>query len=623
MKNLIKNFAIILIVFLVLSGIFTLFSSPFEEKTEMSLSQVVEKINKGEIKNIVVSGNELEITLQEDKKAFSNKETESALSESLINYGVDQEKLKLVEVKTKEKGDIWNWLMPLLLILPIFIFGFFFWTILRQAKGGAMQAFDFTKARARLFGAEGHSKERITFKDVAGLKEAKEELMEIVDFLKNPKKFLQMGARIPRGVLLMGSPGTGKTLLARAVAGEAHVPFFHISGSEFVEMFVGVGASRVRDLFTTAKKAAPSIIFIDELDAIGRHRGAGLGGGHDEREQTLNQILVEMDGFERDTKLIVCAATNRPDVLDPALLRPGRFDRRVILDLPDINDREEVLKIHCQGKPLSSDSNLREVAERTPGFSGADLANVVNEAAILAARKNKQQVFQQELLESIEKVLLGPERKSHILSKKEKEIAAYHEAGHALVSESMEGTEPVRKISIVARGMAAGYTITTPKEEKRIRSKTEFLAEMATLLAGYCTEKLKFKEITTGAANDLERASQIARKLVKEYGMSSLGPISFGEKEEMVFLGKEISEQRNYSEEIAGQIDKEVEKFIKDAESQAISILTKKKALLEKIAKKLIEKETIEKEEFEEILGKNIKKPVRKEKTAKLKIKSF
>ncbi len=628
MKSLIKNFAIILIIFLVLSSIFTFFSSPFEEKTELSLSQVVKGINEGNIKKIVVSGNDLEITYQDDAKAFSTKEAEAALSQSLINYGVNEEKLRSVNVETKEKSDIWSWLMPLLLILPLLVFGIFFWMIFRQARGGAMQAFDFTKARARLFGAEGHPKEKITFKDVAGLKEAKEELLEIVDFLKNPKKFLQMGARIPRGVLLMGSPGTGKTLLARAVAGEAHVPFFHISGSEFVEMFVGVGASRVRDLFTTAKKSAPAIIFIDELDAIGRHRGAGLGGGHDEREQTLNQILVEMDGFERDTKLIVCAATNRPDVLDPALLRPGRFDRRVVLDLPDINDREEVLKIHCQGKPLNLDINLREVAERTPGFSGADLANVVNEAAILAARKNKQQIFQQELLESIEKVLLGPERKSHVLSKKEKEIAAFHEAGHALVSDSLAGTEPVRKISIVARGMAAGYTLKMPMEERSIKTKSEFLAEMATLLAGYCAEKLKFKEITTGAANDLERASQLARKLVKEYGMSSLGPISFGEKEEFVFLEKEISEQRNYSEEIAGQIDKEVEKFIRNAEDQASKILTKKKALLEKIAKTLIEKETIERDEFETLLGKKKAKKEKtvfqkKEKTAKLKIKSL
>jgi len=498
--------------------------------------------------------------------------------------------------------------------------------IFRQAKTGAMQAFDFSKARARLFGAEGHSKEKITFEDVAGLKEAKEELKEIVDFLKNPKKYLQIGARIPRGVLLLGPAGVGKTLLARAVAGEANVPFFSISGSEFVEMFVGVGAGRVRDLFSTAKKAAPAILFIDELDAVGRHRGAGLGGGHDEREQTLNQILVEMDGFERETKVIVMSATNRGDILDPALLRPGRFDRKVVLDLPDINDREEILRIHCRGKPLALNVNLREIAERTPGFSGADLANLVNEAAIFAARRNKHQVFQEELLESIEKVLLGPERKSHILSKKEKEIAAYHEAGHALVSSSLSEAEPVRKISIIARGPAAGYTLKMPKEERKIKTKSEFLAEMATLLGGYCAEKLKFGEITTGAANDLERASELARKLVKEYGMSSLGPVSFGEKEELVFLGKEISEQRNYSEKVAAQIDREVSKFIKNAESQARKILLKKKKLLEKVAKILIAKETIERGEFEKLTGRGTEiKPkkllIKKGKSIKVKIR--
>jgi len=612
----------------VISGIFTLFSRPFEKEKELSLTQLVEEINQGNIKKITVAGNELQITYQDDSTAISRKETEAALSQSLINYGVDAEKLKAVEIETKEAQDTWSWLTPLLFILfPLLIFGLFFWMIFRQAKTGAMQAFDFTKAKARLFGAEGHDKEKITFKDVAGLIEAKQELVEVVDFLKNPKKFLSMGARIPRGVLLMGPPGTGKTLIARAVAGESNVPFFHISGSEFVEMFVGVGAGRVRDLFNTAKKAAPAIIFIDELDAIGRHRGAGLGGGHDEREQTLNQILVEMDGFERDTNVIVVAATNRPDVLDPALLRPGRFDRRVILDLPDVNDRESVLKIHCQGKPLALNTNLREVAERTPGFSGADLASVVNEAAILAARRDKHQIFQEEFLESIEKVLLGPERKSHILSKKEKEIAAFHEAGHAIVGTFSPYAEPIRKISIVSRGLAAGYTVKMPREERRIKSKTEFLAELATLLGGYVAEKIKFGELTTGASNDLERASQLARKLIKEYGMSSLGPIYFGEKEELVFLGKEISEQRNYSEKVAAQIDKEVEKFIREAENRAKKILSKKKNLLAKIAKTLIEKETIEREEFENLISskktEKVKPLPRRGKSVKVKIKQI
>ena len=609
MKNLVKKIVFILLIFIIISAVFTLFSQPFKKEGEISLSQLIEDINQEKIKKITVSGAELSVLYQDETEVKSRKETESSLSESLINLGVSAEKLAKLEIETKKEQGTWIWLGPVLIFgLPLLLFGFFFFFIFRQAKAGATQAFSFTKARARLSGAEGHPKEKITFKDVAGLKEAKEELKEIVDFLKNPKKYLKMGARIPRGVLLMGPAGTGKTLLARAVAGQANVPFFSISGSEFVEMFVGVGAGRVRDLFSTAKKSAPSIIFIDEPDAIGRHRGAGLGGGHDEREQTLNQILVEMDGFERETNVIIISATNRPDILDPALLRPGRFDRKVVLDLPDINGREEILKIHCREKPLASNVNLREVAERTPGFSGADIANVANEAAILAARRNKNQVYQEEFLESIEKILLGPERKSHILSKKEKEIAAFHEAGHALVSASLPKTEPIRKISIIARGMAAGYTLKMPIEERRIKTKTEFLSELATLLGGYCAEKIKFKEITTGAGNDLKRASDLARKLVKEYGMSSLGPISFGEKEELVFLGKEISEQRNYSEEIAAQIDKEVEKFIRNAEKEATKVLTKRKKLLSKIAETLITKETIEREEFEALMGKKAEK---------------
>ena len=606
MKSLVKNFIVIFLVFLVVSGFFALLYSPFEQKKEVPLSQVVEDINQGKIKKIVISGNNLALTYQDNTQAQSKKEVELALSQSLINYGTQPQALKNVEIESREERGLAFWLGPIsLLFFPLLIFGLFFWMIFRQAKIGAMQAFRFSKARARLFGAEGHPKEKVTFKDVAGLTEAKEELKEIVEFLRKPKKFLSIGAKIPRGVLLMGPPGTGKTLLSRAVAGEAHVPFFSISGSEFVEMFVGVGAARTRDLFATAKKAAPSILFIDELDAVGRHRGAGLGGGHDEREQTLNQILTEMDGFERDTNVIVMAATNRPDVLDPALLRPGRFDRRVVLDLPDINDREEILKIHVKGKPLSLDVKLREVAERTPGFSGADLANLVNEAAILAARKNQKEIHQIELLESIDKVLLGPERKSHILSKKEKEIAAFHEAGHALVASMLPAAEPIRKISIVARGRAAGYTLKLPTHERRLKTKSEFLSDLAAMLGGYTAEKLVFKEITTGAANDLEKASALARKLVKEYGMSDkLGPVAFGEKEELVFLGKELGEQRNYSEKVAAQIDAEVSRFIKDAESTAKKILKRKRKLLDKIAKTLIKKETIEREEFEKLIKK-------------------
>jgi len=629
MKNLIKNIAIVLLIFLTISGIFSLMSAPFEGTKEISLTELVEEINQGQIKKIIIRDSELEIIYQNNSKAHSRKEAETGLSQSLLNYGTNQEKLSKVNIEIKKEGGIGILLGQILWLLPFLFFIFLFWMLFKQARTGVTQAFDFTRARARLFGAEGHPKEKITFKDVAGLKEAKEELKEVVDFLKNPKKFLIMGAQIPRGVLLLGPPGCGKTMLARAVAGESNVPFFHTSGSSFIELFVGVGSSRVRDLFATAKKSAPSILFIDELDAIGRLRGAGFSGGHDEREQTLNQILVEMDGFERNTNVIVLAATNRGDVLDPALLRPGRFDRRIVLDLPDINDREEILRIHSRGKPLALNVNLREVAERTPGFSGADLANLANEAAILAARRNKNQIFQEEFLESIEKVLLGPERKSHILSKKEKEIAAYHESGHALVASSLPASEPVRKISIIARGMAAGYTLKMPSEERKIKTKSEFVAEMATLLGGYCAEKIKFNEITTGAANDLERASQLARKLVKEYGMSSLGPISFGEKEELLFLGKEFGEERNYSEKMAAQIDKEVARFIKEAETTAKEILSKKKNLLEKIAQTLIEKETIEKEEFEKLVKGKInssrakKNLAKKEKSVKVEIKQL
>jgi cell division protease FtsH len=605
MKNLTKNFITILFIFLLISAVFSLFYQPFEEVKELSFSQLVGDINQGEIKKIIVAGNKLDIVYQDDSLAKSRKENEIAISQSLINYGVEQDKLISVELEIKDAGGAWVWLGPILFsIVPVLILVFFFWSIFKQSKTGAMQAFDFTKSKARLLGADGQAKEKTAFKDVAGLKEAKEELKEVVDFLKHPRKFLRMGAKIPRGVLLVGPSGVGKTLLARAISGEADVPFFHTSGSSFVELFVGTGAARIRDLFTRAKKHAPCIIFVDELDAVGRMRGAGIGGGHDEREQTLNQLLVEMDGFEKNANVIVISATNRPDILDSALLRPGRFDRVIVLDLPDISDREEILKIHSINKPFSKDVHLREIAERTPGFSGADLANVMNEAAILAARRNKTKIFQQEIFESIEKVLLGPERKSHILNKKEKEIAAYHEAGHALVSAFSPDTEPIRKISIIARGFAAGYTLRMPKEDRRMKTRTEFLSELSTLLGGYSAEKLKFKEITTGASDDLKKASSLARKLVKNYGMSSLGPISFGGKEELIFLGREISEQRNYSEKVAALIDKEVSKFIKEAEKRAKKILIKRKRLLDKIAKTLIDKEIIEKEEFERLIGK-------------------
>jgi len=607
MNQLLKNFILIILVFLALGAIFSLFSGPSQKVPEISITQLASDINQGKVKKITETGDGLSIDYKDNTTSTSQKETNVSLNDSLVNYGADKTKLAGIEIDVQQQQEsLWSWLTPLLVfgILPLILFAVFFFMIFRQAKTGAVQTFDFTKSRARLFGAEGHPRDKATFKDVAGLHEAKEELKEIVDFLKFPKKYLAMGAKIPRGVLLLGPAGVGKTLLARAVAGEANVPFFSISGSEFVEMFVGVGSARVRDLFTTAKKHSPSIIFIDELDAIGRQRGAGIGGGHDEREQTLNQILVEMDGFDKETNVIVMAATNRGDILDSALLRPGRFDRKIILDPPDVHGRTEVLQIHCKGKPLDEGVNLKEIAERTPGFTGADLENVANEAALLAARRNKTKIFQEEFLEAIEKVLLGPERKSHILSKEEKKIAAYHEAGHALVSSFLPDTEPVRKISIIARGMAAGYTLQTPSEVRKLKSKTSFLSEMATLLGGYCAEKLVFNEITTGASNDLIRASDLARKLVKEYGMSDLGPVSFGEKDDLVFLGREISEQRNYSEKVATKIDEEVDKFIKDAEKQANDVLNKKRKLLDKIAETLVEKETIEREEFEKIIKK-------------------
>ncbi|MEK7162629.1 MAG: ATP-dependent zinc metalloprotease FtsH [Patescibacteria group bacterium] len=606
MNPLIKNFIFVVLILLAVGGIFSLLYLPAQTPNEISATQLVSDINQSKVKKVTVFGDSLDIIYNDNKTATSMKESNTSITDLLANLGVNKDNLQKVQIDVQPaKQDLWSWLTPLLIfgILPLVFFGLIFWMMFKQAKTGAMQAFDFTKARARIFGAEGHGKEKITFKDVAGLKEAKEELVEIVDFLKFPKKYLAMGAKIPRGVLLVGGAGVGKTLLARAVAGEANVPFLSISGSEFVEMFVGVGSARVRDLFSMAKKSAPSIVFIDELDAIGRHRGAGIGGGHDEREQTLNQILVEMDGFEKETGVIILAATNRPDILDPALLRPGRFDRKIVLDFPDVHDREEILKIHSKTKPLAKGVDFKETAERTPGFSGADLANVANEAALLAARQNKTEIHQKDFLEAIEKVLLGPERKSHILSKKEKEIAAFHEAGHALVSTFLPDTEPIRKISIIARGMAAGYTLQVPSEERKMKTKTGFMSEIATLLGGCTAEKIKFGEMTTGASNDLSRASEMARKLVKEYGMSSLGPISFGEKEELVFLGKEISEQRNYSEKIAERIDEEVEIIIKNCQKMAEAVLLKRKNLLDKVAKNLIEKEIIEREEFEKLIG--------------------
>lgn len=603
-----KNFLSIILLLLVVSILFSFFFSPQEKTKQIPFTQLVTDINQGKVKQITVTQDNLNIVYKNGEKASSMKEAETSLSQSLINYGVNKDKIDSVKIAIKSGQTAWSWLGPVIIfgILPLLVFIFFFGAILKQTKGGAMQAFNFAKAKPRLSGVGQTNQEKVTFDDVGGLQEAKEELKEIVDFLKNPQKYLKIGARIPRGVLLIGAPGTGKTLLAKAVASEAHVPFYSISGSEFIELFVGVGSARVRDLFATARKHQPSIIFIDELDAIGRSRGPGIGGGYEEREQTLNQILSEMDGFQKNSTCIVLGATNRPEILDAALLRPGRFDRRIVLDLPDLKSRIQILKIHCRNKPLDKKVDIQEIAERTPGFSGADLSNLVNEAALLAAQRNKTKIDQTEFLESIEKVMLGPERKSHILSKEEKRISAYHEAGHAIVTTFCPPhEEPVRKVSIVARGLAAGYTLKSPQEEKHLKTKEEFMAEISTLLGGYCAEKLIFGQVTTGATNDLKQASLLARKLVKDYGMSKLGPITFGEKEELSFLGKEFEERKNYSEKIAEKIDEEVSKIILKAEKQATEILKRKKKALVRVAKVLIKKETIEKEEFEKLVKDN------------------
>jgi cell division protease FtsH len=604
MDKLLKNLAIVVFIFLLISGVMVLYSAPAQKPKNISLSELVTQINEGKVKDISVSNDNLSINLNDNTKEISVKEQQGSLTDSLNNYGVDKAKLQQVKIDITQESGYSSFLKGFLLpvILPFLIIGAFIWFMMRQAQKGNSQALSFGLSKARMVDPKDKNK-RILFKDVAGAKEAKEELMEVVDFLKHPKKFIAIGAKIPKGVLLLGQPGTGKTLIAKAVAGEAGVPFFNISGSEFVEMFVGVGASRVRDLFKQAKKSAPAIVFIDEIDAVGRHRGAGLGGGHDEREQTLNQILVEMDGFESNTSVIVIAATNRPDVLDPALLRPGRFDRRVVMDLPDINEREEILKIHMQGKPLEESINVRTLAERTPGFSGADLANLVNEAAILTVRRTKKLIGEDELKVSIEKVMLGPERRSKVINTKEKEIIAYHEAGHALVAAMLPNADPVQKISIISRGQAGGYTLSVPTEDKSLHSKAFFIDELATFLGGHISEKLQYGDVTTGASNDLERATHMARNMVTRYGMSNLGPRTFGKKEELIFLGREINEEKDYSENTAQAIDSEVSLFIMDAAKTAEKILVENKKILQKIVDVLLEKETIELDEFNEIVG--------------------
>jgi cell division protease FtsH len=589
-----RNIWYFILIALFLVSLYSLFGQKISKPETVEISKVVEQVQKQEVDKITVESNKLTILLKDNKQEIAYKEEGAKLSD----YGITADKVK-IDVKGESKSGLWMGILYSFLPVLIII-GFFYW-MMRQASVGGRQALSFGETRARLFGP---GKTKVTFSDVAGLKEAKQELVEVVEFLKNPGKFRSLGAEIPRGVLLTGPSGTGKTLLAKAVAGEAGVPFFSISASEFVEMFVGVGASRVRSTFQKAKRNAPSIIYIDELDAIGRVRGAGIGGGHDEREQTLNQILVEMDGFETDTRVVVLAATNRPDILDPALLRPGRFDRKIVLDLPDVKEREEILKIHTRGKPLESNVNLERIAKITAGFSGADLRNLTNEAAILAARRNKKKISQNELEESIEKVLLGPERKSHLLSEKEKKITAYHETGHALLSHLLPNCDPVHKISIISRGPAAGYTWSLPTEDKKLHSKAEFEDNLVALLGGRTAEELIFgkNEITTGAQNDLKRATKIAKDMITQYGMSEkLGPITWGEKEELTFLGKELGEQKTYSEETASKIDLEVRNIIEKASKKAKAILSKKKSLLKKVAEKLIKEETLEGDEIERL----------------------
>lgn len=603
MKKLTKNIIISVLVFLTIISLFSFYVTPQEEVTKLNIVAMVEKINNQEVKSISVVGeNKVVLTLTDDSIAEVRKESSVSLGELLNNYNVDPEKLAAVSVTVEEESALEPLLYAILPFLITFlIIGVFLYFMMRQVQGSNNRAMTFGQSKAREITPQD-KRNRMTFRDVAGVKEAKEELAEVVEFLKNPKKFLNLGARIPRGVLLLGPPGVGKTLLARAVAGEADVPFYNISGSEFVEMFVGVGASRVRDLFRKAKKNAPCIVFIDELDAVGRQRGAGVGGGNDEREQTLNQILVEMDGFEVGTNVIVLAATNRPDILDAALMRPGRFDRRIILDAPSINDREEILKVHARKKPFASDINLRRIAERTPGFTGADLNNLLNESAILAARKDQKKIEMIDILESIERQILGPERKSHILSAEEKKITAYHEAGHALVAHMLPNADPVQKVSIISRGQAAGYTLKMPDRDKYLHKKAEFIDELAVLVAGFVTEQKIFGDVTTGASNDLKEATRIARGLIMQYGMSEvLGPRTFGKRQELIFLGKEITDQRDYSEKVAEQIDGEIRKFFDNAIKTATEIITTHNDKLVAIANTLLEKETLEKEAFEAI----------------------
>ncbi len=611
-----NSFIYLLILVAVIAVVFAFFSGG-NSKDKIAFGQVIEDAKAGKVEQIEVDGRKVTATyygkdknnkaIVQEAKIGSRTDVDTLLTAADVPLTKQGEGRAGVDLKFKESGGFGPWLSLLLNLLPFLLFGLFLLLIMRQAQGSNSQAMSFGKSRARLFTG---SKVTVSFGDVAGVDEAKEELAEVVEFLKYPEKFAALGARIPKGVLLVGPPGTGKTLLSRAVAGEAGVPFFSISGSEFVEMFVGVGASRVRDLFDQAKKNAPCIVFVDEIDAVGRQRGAGLGGSHDEREQTLNQILVEMDGFDTGTNVIVLAATNRPDILDPALLRPGRFDRKVILDAPDVKGREAILNVHTKGKPIAEDVKIPVVAKSTPGFSGADLANLVNEAAILAARRNKKIIGMSEFTEAVDRVSMGPERKSRVMSEREKKLTAYHEGGHTICAFFLKDHDPVQKVTVVSRGMAGGYTRFLPEEETHYRTPSQFKAQLCSALGGHAAEELVFQEASTGPSNDIEQVTRIARAMVTRWGMSSrLGPRTFGRSEELIFLGREISETRNYSEKIAEEIDDEVRRLIEEAQERARAILRERRPLLDKLVSVLMEVETLEGDALTRLLSSDPNEP--------------
>ncbi len=589
------GFIYVLLIIALIMVLYSVLTSERQVET-IPLPQLAADIQSNKISEIVVQGDDMRAIYTDGSVQMARKETGATLIEQLRTLGVSDEQLAQINYRVETPTDwttIINAIFTIIGIIALIGLAFFF---IRQFQGVNNQAMSFGKSRARMFNS---NRPTVTFDDVAGIEESKEELAEVVEFLKEPQKFTGLGARIPKGFLLVGAPGTGKTLMAKAVAGEAGVPFFSLSGSEFVEMFVGVGASRVRDLFEQAKRHSPCIIFVDEIDAVGRYRGAGLGGSHDEREQTLNQILVEMDGFDTDTNIIVMAATNRPDILDPALLRPGRFDRRVLLDHPDIRGREAIFRVHTRGKPLESKVDLTALAQATPGFVGADIENAVNEAAILAARRGKKRIGMSEFHEAVERVISGPERRSRVISEEERRIIAYHEAGHALVAHVLPKCDPVRKVSVVARGMAAGYTITLPEEDRYLTPRSKMEDDMASMLGGRAAEEIVFDEVSTGAANDLERVTKMARAMVTRYGMSEkLGPLVYGKKEELVFLGREIGEQRDYSEAMAQKIDDEVQLFVITAYQRSKQVLLEHREQLNKVVEILLEREMLSHEEF-------------------------